>query len=90
MAVISVTLAHASLCGSRATRMMHKFVLGEKYLTAGPVRVSFVANEIGSLEEEVDVLVSEDPTAPQPASPKWVMMLCLSAAQTCLLESSSC
>ena len=31
--VMSVTLAHAILCGSRATRMMHRFVFGEKYLT---------------------------------------------------------
>ena len=33
MVVMRVTLAHAILCGSRATRMMQRFVRGEKYLT---------------------------------------------------------
>lgn len=32
-AVIRATPAHAILCGSRATRMMQRFVRGEKYLT---------------------------------------------------------
>lgn len=47
MVVMSVTLAHASLCGSLATRMMHKFVRGEKYLTdSNPVvRVSSIDSE---------------------------------------------
>lgn len=37
MVVMSVTLAHAILCGSLATRMIHRFVRGEKYLTIAAV-----------------------------------------------------
>ena len=33
MVVMRVTLAHAILCGSLATRIIHRFVRGEKYLT---------------------------------------------------------
>ena len=42
MVVMRVTLAHAILCGSRATRMMQRFVRGEKYLTDNDT--TFVSN----------------------------------------------
>ena len=97
-AVISVTLAQATLWGSRATRMMHKLVFGEKYLTVFrrvETRVSFRHFRRHDASESrrtaaSDVLVKDAPTAPQPVSPKCVMTLCLSAVQICLLESSCC
>ena len=94
MVVMSVTLAHAILCGSLATRMIHRLVRGEKYFTvASPHRGRFdryiSGSTAGTVRYKRNALVSEEPTAPQPVSPKCVMTLCLRAAQICLLFMSS-